>query len=333
MGPVIDRVSVVAQRAVNSPLIFETAVERDFVPPPNTVAFDLGPPDSTVAVGFERVDPESGVLSGKDLTAQSRFGGGALLSDGVSGVEGFTAQVPNGSYRVVLLADTPPEGRVPSAPFGTVIDSGNDSFYLGKARPAQWLSRAWIANPVLSEPALREIYRSLPGHQILADDPMRGSGGYGYGIAFKTEVTGGFIDVRIETPEDSEPIYVSAIVVQPADQKAVWLTERNIVTNALAHRFLQVMDARGNVSPRRAAAIVAYAVHQRPDRATEIFRAGMALFPDATGQIARAVAGLDAVKREQVVAWVSEESGLTQAQKREALGDLGRTQEVRRSTQ
>jgi hypothetical protein len=100
------RAAQLAASALSSASMLSVGVESGFVPPSDVIALDFGSPDAPPAEGFERVtttDPRVKVTPNGQ--AIRRPGLGTVLDDGIAGLESFVIQVPNGTYRLVLLTD------------------------------------------------------------------------------------------------------------------------------------------------------------------------------------------------------------------------------------
>jgi hypothetical protein len=321
LNAMMNRVSIVAHQALNSPFVVDVTVRGGFVPPPGTRAYDLGPADTPLAAGFETMTAQDTQVTGAFVRSLRVIGTGALLFEGLRGVERITARLPNGSYRVVVLTGRPTDPAL-SQPFGAMLRANAETFYIGTTPRFGPLPSAWVVEPVLVDAAARRGYAQAAAREALRREPERDPGGGGLGIAFRTEVVDGTLDLRFVHMDPDKTTAISAVLVQPAHQEALWVTDRSLSVLQLSSGLLDALGAEGEVDPKRAAAVVAYAVHRRPDRAEAVVRAGLRLFPDAAAEIVAAVAGLDEVAVERLTAWVKGEPRLSTARKRAALERL-----------
>ena len=103
-----DAITAIAQasrRALFATPIAGVRLSSNFRLSPRSFGFDFGPPDSTTMANFQHVTANDKRLAGADRRALRRPSSDNLLSDGVVNVKKFTANIPNGKWRVVLLTD------------------------------------------------------------------------------------------------------------------------------------------------------------------------------------------------------------------------------------
>jgi hypothetical protein len=148
---------------------------------PRSIGFDFGPPDSNTMPNFQHVTSNDKRLGGADRRALRRPSKNDLLSDGVVNVKKFTANIPNGKWRVVLLTDNLGIGTGMKHPLGKEININGNGTKIAQTDPASWLS-----NGVLSGHKV-EVART--GRNLEAPRPALGAqaslpgSGQGNGVA------------------------------------------------------------------------------------------------------------------------------------------------------
>lgn len=152
LNAMMNRVSTVARQALSSPFVVDVTVRGGFVPPPGTLAYDLGPADTPLAAGFETMTAQDTQVTGAYVRSLRVIGTGALLFEGLRGVERLTARLPNGSYRVIVLTGRPTDPAL-SQPFGAMLRANADTFYIGTTPRFGPLPSAWVVEPVLTAAA------------------------------------------------------------------------------------------------------------------------------------------------------------------------------------
>ncbi|MDP7549289.1 MAG: FecR domain-containing protein, partial [Alphaproteobacteria bacterium] len=107
---------------------------------PRSIGFDFGPPDSNTMPNFQHVTSNDKRLVGADRRALRRPSRNDLLSDGVVNVKKFTAEIPNGKWRVVLLTDNLGIGKGMKHPLGKEVKINGKGIKIAQTDPTSWLS-------------------------------------------------------------------------------------------------------------------------------------------------------------------------------------------------
>jgi hypothetical protein len=105
---VIDAATMIADVAshtLSAQPIVRISAGDNLLLPPGALGWDFGAPDSTRFEGFRKVTAaDQDIVSGASGALQGA-GGGDLLSDGLLGLHKFFVEVPDGTYRLILLTD------------------------------------------------------------------------------------------------------------------------------------------------------------------------------------------------------------------------------------
>ena len=131
-------------RALCAPRLIRVDVDENFLPPPGTIAFDLGGYATPAAVGFAEVTPWNSQLFGGASKSVDFVREGALIRDMVVGVDRLELNVPNGEYRVIMLTSADVVGQ---APFGIYLVVNQDHYLLGKSSEQDWWDRGRLCVP------------------------------------------------------------------------------------------------------------------------------------------------------------------------------------------
>ncbi len=102
----------VASEVVCSARFVRSDVVEGYVPRLSTHPFDFGGPASQLASGFTLATPLSGMFVGGQPVDLEGLGSGALLFDGIAGIDRIVLRVPNGRYILILLTAVGGQGEV-----------------------------------------------------------------------------------------------------------------------------------------------------------------------------------------------------------------------------
>lgn len=143
-----EAIIAVAQAARQA--LFATPIARvkmldNFRLSPRAYGFDFGPPDSAAMQNFQHVTAKDKRLAGANRRALRRPSNDELLSDGVVNVEKFTADIPNGKWRVVLLTDDLGIGNNLKHPLGKKVGVNGKAVKIAQTDPADWLTSGTLS--------------------------------------------------------------------------------------------------------------------------------------------------------------------------------------------
>lgn len=102
----------IASQVVCSTRFVRAEVAEGYVPRLSTFPYDFGGPASQVATGFTLATPLSSMFTGGRPLDHEGLGTGALLFDGISGLDQISLFVPNGRYILILLTAVGGNGEV-----------------------------------------------------------------------------------------------------------------------------------------------------------------------------------------------------------------------------
>lgn len=208
---VIDAASLIADTAtaiLTTQPIVRISVSDGLRLPRGAKGWDFGAPDSAVFEGFEHVSNLDQDIVPGARTALQNPGDEVLLSDGLLDISKFRVEVPDGTYRLILLTDA----------------SGN----LTLANP---LGEAILVNGVRTR-----VPGGTPdtwqGNGVLGGTfEAGGSNAYGYGGAtiLTVVVVGGMLELEF-LPAAGESIFLSGLILEPIDGPSV-LDMPDVFTN------------------------------------------------------------------------------------------------------
>lgn len=136
----ITAIAQAARTALFSTPIAGVKLAKNFKLSERSYGFDFGPPDSEAMKSFQHITARDKRLSGQNLRSMRRPSSGNLFSDGVVNVEKFTANIPNGKWRVVLLTDNLDIGSNLKNPLGKKIKVNGKAVNIAQTDPSNWLS-------------------------------------------------------------------------------------------------------------------------------------------------------------------------------------------------
>ncbi|MBI3452386.1 MAG: hypothetical protein HY057_06055 [Rhodospirillales bacterium] len=226
-GRIYDR----AAQSANSVQIARLAVERNYQPPPGSVALDFGPPDSRLAAGFQKVTPGDERVEGAGLRALNRPSDCEVCAAGIVGVERVKVPVTgNGPFRVILMTDNIGERDVALTPFGNEVVINGISHQIAENPPDQWAQQAYLAtNNAYSarggsapDGSDTQQPRGLDSYLISAPPPR--SSLYGEttagGVVFEVDrAENGFvtIELRQSVRRDDRRSYLTGLIIEPTE--------------------------------------------------------------------------------------------------------------------
>lgn len=195
------------RRRACSAIIINTDIDRDFLPPRTSLAFDLQPTNGQLARGFTPItigDPRI-TASGGVVRNSSQ----ALFGDSLDNVTSFSTPVSNGRWRVVLMTDKL-GAFVNRGPFGIEINANGQRVGVGNVPPPSWLVQGYLTNKVV-QPGLAQAGAVGPGGvpMLARTDLMTDEAG---AIVFETDVMNGNLRLTF-----SSPASLVGIVLEPAE--------------------------------------------------------------------------------------------------------------------
>ncbi len=139
-------ISDVAAQAMEAPRVYRATLDPAFALVPGAYGWDLGPALSPLYPGFRRVTP-AGLVSGDAPLRSFDLGrGDGLSSDGIFNVRSFTAHVPDGDYRLIVLTGDPGVHRL-DRPFAGTIAVAGATLPVANADPRRWIDGARLVAP------------------------------------------------------------------------------------------------------------------------------------------------------------------------------------------
>jgi hypothetical protein len=167
---------------------------RKFVVPKDAHAFDLQPAGGRLYPGMRAVVPgDARVTGGVGVRYNDAL---PASGDAISGMTGFRTPLPNGRYRVILVAGKRPLQQATSTPFGSVFTANNQKFEVITIGPDRWIPRGAFSN--LSPEQAFTPFLVLPGSAPA--------------IVFDMDVTTG--EAAFDFPQGAE---LSIVYFEPAD--------------------------------------------------------------------------------------------------------------------
>ena len=168
---------------------------RRFTVPRNAQAFDLQPAGAPLYPGMRAVVPgDPRVAGGVGVRYNDAL---PASGDAISGLTGFRTPMPNGRWRVILVAGKRPLVQASASPFGSTFAANNQKFEVITIGPDRWIPRGAFSN--------------LPPEQAFT--PFLVLPGSAPAIVFDMDVTTG--EAVFDFPQGAE---LSIAYFEPADQ-------------------------------------------------------------------------------------------------------------------
>ncbi|MGD8325828.1 MAG: hypothetical protein PVF65_02835 [Sphingomonadales bacterium] len=121
---VADTANRILESAINSAqsgYIMPAYISPDFKLNDKQTGWDFGSRDKNAFNSFSRIGEDSTLVSGDEIQALEGLNEEALTNNALIGVKGFYPELPDGSYRLFLLAPAKFEGNDIAHPFGTEV--------------------------------------------------------------------------------------------------------------------------------------------------------------------------------------------------------------------
>nr|MBC8242105.1 hypothetical protein [Alphaproteobacteria bacterium] len=209
----ITAIAQAARQALFAPPIARVRSMDNFQLSPHSHGFDFGPPDSAAMPRFQHITAKDERLAGANRRALRRPSSDELFSDGVVNVEKFTADIPNGKWRVVLLTDDLGIGKSLTNPLGQNIRINGNSVRIAQTDPASWLTTGILSGTG------GQTTTGGQGGQTVGQKKNGDNGGAGGMVIIETEVVNGKLVIDLEKLQGLST-YLTAIIVEPADEKS-----------------------------------------------------------------------------------------------------------------
>ncbi|MEX2616180.1 MAG: PEP-CTERM sorting domain-containing protein [Alphaproteobacteria bacterium] len=231
-GDAAWRIAAVASLATSAGQLSSLRISDDFNLTGGAVGWDFGASDAPVQHGFTPVTPESLRLDGVegDITAVN---GATALTDGINAPANFRTSLPNGMYRILIVADPAVDDGEGRNPFGNGITINDASIgagdMAGKAPRTQRSLGTEAGDKVagIVNPTIRKTAQGL-------------------GIEGWVIVRDGRLEIDFQgLPQDRT---ISAIVAEPIDLNKMELNPT--IADALAAAFSGLEPAAGPDAPR-----------------------------------------------------------------------------------
>lgn len=201
-------ISDVASQAMKAPRIYRVSLDSAFALAPGAYGWDLGPALSPLYPGFRRVTPAGLVSGDAPLRSFDRGRGDGLSSDGIFNVRGFTANVPDGDYRLIVLTGDP-GGRDLKRPFGATIAVAGATLPVANADSGRWIDGARLVAPG-SDAAAVSADAAPP------DKPLAGA------MVLYVQVSERRLFVDLAS--DGGETYIAGLILEPIDAPSVLAT-------------------------------------------------------------------------------------------------------------
>ena len=186
---------------------------RRFVVPKDAHAFDLQPAGGRLYPGMRAVVPgDPRVTGGVGVRYNDAL---PASGDAISGLTAFRTPIPNGRWRVILVAGKRPLQQATSTPFGSVFTANNQKFEVITIGPDRWIPRGAFSN--LAPEQAFTPFLVLPGSAPA--------------IVFDLDVTTG--EAAFDFPQGAE---LSIVYFEPAE------TATSFVLDATATSAVQTPD-------------------------------------------------------------------------------------------
>lgn len=237
----IDQVASSAIDLVSGSQVVRIGVDKDFVPSNALIAWDFGPPDGTVAPGFERVLPNDGRIGGGALDGLRRPADNNLLNDGISGVERIEADVPDGEYRIILMTQNLGDRSLMSNPFGNEVVVNGSALNVSRPSPEDWAHDAILSNRGVQNIKAQAAAAGDPGAQggggakgfISGDldnaDPGLFQRQQGGAIIITAIARGGKLIIELRGFTGGARSYLTGLMVEPIEQTSDLVLSREAV--------------------------------------------------------------------------------------------------------
>ena len=168
---------------------------RRFVVPKDAHAYDLQPAGGRIYPGMRAVTPgDPRVAGGVGVRYNDAL---PASGDAISGLTSFRTPIPNGRWRVILVAGKRPLQQATSTPFGSTFTANSQKYEVITIGPDRWIPRGAFSN--LSPEQAFTPFLVLPGSAPA--------------IVFDMDVTTG--EAVFEFPQGSE---LSIVYFEPAGQ-------------------------------------------------------------------------------------------------------------------
>lgn len=226
----VNRVANVGTSMVAVGRVMHAAVDSSYVPPQGTVALDFGPPDKTTAKGFERTLVSDPRLQGTNMRPVRRPGDSDLLSDGIRGIEKITLNVPDGSYRIILMTQNLGESKLMESPFGREVKVNDSAVAVSDDLP-----QSWIDEGVLTSRGADLVTREGGAHKLVEQQDA------GFLVVEAAAVNGQLV-IELKGA-GSSGTYLTGLIVEPQNQPSSLVlsdTASQIVKEYEQRELLQV---------------------------------------------------------------------------------------------
>ena len=132
---------------------------RRFTVPKDATAFDLQPAGANLYPGMRAVVPgDSRVTGGVGVRYNDAL---PASGDAISGLTGFRTPMPNGRWRVILVAGKRPLVQASASPFGSTFTANAQKFEVITIGPDRWIPRGAFSNLKAEEAFTPQLV--LPG--------------------------------------------------------------------------------------------------------------------------------------------------------------------------
>jgi hypothetical protein len=128
------RVAAVASLALRTGNMSDVPFDRAYRLPRGAIGWDFGAEGAPVHAGFTPIAPDGVTLNGDFPPESVTIPGTTAISDGINGLDSFESSLPNGLYRILIVAE--PSGA------GNLGDSPSPTEFPLTARRCAWLDRA-----------------------------------------------------------------------------------------------------------------------------------------------------------------------------------------------
>ena len=203
----VDWVRAETRLRACSAIIINADIDRDYLPPRTSLAFDFQPANGTLARGFTPItigDPRL-AASGGIVRNPSQ----PLVGDSLHGVTGFNTPLANGRWRVVVMTDKQGEFAA-RGPFGLVVSANGQRVGVGAVPPPRWLVQGYLTNKVVA-PGLAQAGAIGPGGAAMLTQADLLSDEAG-AIIFEVDVLNGNLRLGF-----SPPASLVGLVLEPAE--------------------------------------------------------------------------------------------------------------------
>ncbi len=198
-------ISDMAYQAMEAPRIYRVSLDPAFALAPGAYGWDLGPALSPLYPGFRRVTPAGLVSGDAPLRSFDRGQGDGLSSDGIFNVRAFTANVPDGDYRLIVLTGDPGRQGL-KRPFGETIAVAGATLPVANADPGRWIGGARLVAPEsVAGAAAGTPGKSLAGAMVLY-----------------VQVSDRRLSVDLAP--DGKGTYIAGLILEPIDAPSVLAT-------------------------------------------------------------------------------------------------------------